>query len=1668
MRRLIEQYLVWFKMDLKISTGCAAARKSLCSYLQEDSVFVKEITDHFKLTVSLPYKINGSDPSQVATFKKIINALYNVEKAFQKIEHLDVREERYTLGILRTSLPISYNAVHELYAAIQLLNTSSDAIQRIVAPHIQTLLPMINSVSASLEQFRPTNPEEDMAKQLAEIIRVLPQEMPSAPQTLKQVSSTVFSLPKYFEKLQQLIAPMPDQLVDKTSIEEYKKGMEKKINQLTASFETLLSSTSVGMLPSYVSIIYQLVQQSAEILHAATPFSQKTYKEVETILNQMRHSLLPQLIAEVEHIEDDLCLKRTTLTASLLAQMDGYYKQLAGYAQKMADYSARMAAVEATGFVQTGVHYAKKGELPPHKIDATVPQLSVMRDDGFEACLNAKNATRLLNAEFEQNDRSKFVAAEEFFNQLGLLWESHLVYVPAAIKEKLWLLYQEFQSDFASLYPHFDKIIVDAIRSDKTPGIGKKIQHSVFSMVMQSSEVKQILASKASFMMALAHSNSTNELQVQLITQRSVEQSIRLQDARRTGALFLDSVEPFLPFPSFRESVLDPMIYRQKRGNVLSQLKQIEEARRGLGDFVRLFPTFHEEDTTPGDVRVAYKKLQPFILYLEKTGDFEKGFNEQWCGILIEGNVQSADLQSLTAKLQACFFRLNESCSRDEKWYEREEKRAKQQILRSTPPTLMADQLQKKTLFGQISALHLSTKVKEFMGVHFMPFLKQHLDSDVYDALAIDKLPYVDFYQDSPEVVLYKKLINALHHLQQSLAQIEEIHRKGDPSGFNERRRYVLDVVVPLMNAYFYAAYYIEEASNNPGFKKIINQTLEVIRPLHDVPLLKTYLQKLPEPTAELLSEEDVDMVKLWEQQQALVKLSLSGKPIVPEVAPASNPTATPNEVAETAPAAENSYRETIQKIAELLYKIPNNMREINNGEEPTNQITSEQQQHINEFVGSIVDSTYGASSLFGARSLKRQLESLIQMNQQLSVMGVEARHLVLGQVENMGTVLIRIANNAEFQLGLNVGTLTAKVRAHFQTFYTTLINHFPFPANAEQEKRILLSSTNLTKACLVHERVRHWSLKANKSPQKIRIKIFGGEHYAIDKIGESYTDLRQLFTQSPELLAVKEDVVLLYKKLQPYLFTVKPGTYTEDYLEKITDEITFKRAVNDILNLQQQVSYPSFGSFHKIKDMFSHYAANGGFAIELNKKLFLNYYQEIQPFLRLIDFRYDKKYFLRDLKSPHDFEVELRKIVELEGKLHAIVEGQEAAKQNKIHRCERRIQALKSQLLLEEWQSSETNTKLKHSIFDDYWKKTLGPSLKTRLDQALGPYAPSLFKKMEQALEGQKQELLNAISMKKCVLQIRSRPPSLAEQNEFLVRKNKNKLLIIKIGDVYEIGFSNRDGKYEQRAINIEPHLAFLRTYESGDPLSSQQVDKINKILDTFGSSTHMVHDIEKVISDKMIKAIEKIKADQNPIRTAYHKLNQSLEALDTLLKEKIDVAPTHPIYVEMIQKLNKAKAVLLDDEPLSTVLPPDVIEAGIQMANEVILEAEEYKAMIAMYTAIAEMKTYIEENDDSTLRVNQAKITELDSLQGILLSTHETPSERLKKVATRGRSQTSGDILEKHSDTRFIELLHQFRLLLAKVFSRFESKYDKMHSFFKEKNKEINTGEGPALKRS
>ena len=131
------------------------------------------------------------------------------------------------------------------------------------------------------------------------------------------------------------------------------------------------------------------------------------------------------------------------------------------------------------------------------------------------------------------------------------------------------------------------------------------------------------------------------------------------------------------------------------------------------------------------------------------------------------------------------------------------------------------------TLFGKLAELKLSQKIDEFLTKKLIPYLEENLSLAIWGQLSFDnntidfsKLPFRNFHRDSQEVILYKKLINAVFHLKSSLVGLENL--QGDPNSVIRRIPFVYRAFNALVMDLIGIKSNLSAVAGNPGLQLLI------------------------------------------------------------------------------------------------------------------------------------------------------------------------------------------------------------------------------------------------------------------------------------------------------------------------------------------------------------------------------------------------------------------------------------------------------------------------------------------------------------------------------------------------------------------------------------------------------------------------------------------------------------------------------------------------------------------------------------------------------------------------------------------------------------------------------------------------------------------------------
>lgn len=207
-------------------------------------------------------------------------------------------------------------------------------------------------------------------------------------------------------------------------------------------------------------------QSLLDVLNTSAQLSKQVYLDMTAKLNDLKHDVLPQLISELEQMEESMGLKPGLLTNPVLQQMNAYYTQLANQLNTL----GVAAEILDSALVRT-VLSPKKSESNQQKISAD-PNLTTLMDEGFMLKRKENQVERLSKSQFSAEDNSALNAALQFFDKISsyypLRYMNNLANLSQFDKAILIGDYSKFQTHLAALYPSVDALIVKALTANST------------------------------------------------------------------------------------------------------------------------------------------------------------------------------------------------------------------------------------------------------------------------------------------------------------------------------------------------------------------------------------------------------------------------------------------------------------------------------------------------------------------------------------------------------------------------------------------------------------------------------------------------------------------------------------------------------------------------------------------------------------------------------------------------------------------------------------------------------------------------------------------------------------------------------------------------------------------------------------------------------------------------------------------------------------------------------------------------------------------------------------------------------------------------------------------------------------------------------------------------
>ena len=1324
-KREAQAWLIWIKLELKLSETCSKTRNNLLGALTESGLFSPEISHYFSDPLAeIPYIISDTEPTQVAELKKIINALDCAAKAISAIETINVNDDRYSAGILADIVKTSYQNIRPLYAAIQLVNQGTPETQAIIGDHFNRLFQKIALVTSEMKKYTPEHLDELTATVIADTIKHLPQEKADENEGLAHLSHFIAKIPSYFNDLLTILTPeaSPRSPILTDPI-QWQLNIQKRAKKMAKEFERIISQNRWAHYTGYLSTLKVLISQSSDLINTVEPFSQQAYQSAANKLNEIRHTSLPQLLTELETTEEIMGLKAGTLSEPALKNMELYYTELATQMNQLAAATIFLNET-ANNLDSPPVKFIRhragdKTEINPITRIEPIPELDVMQDATFIHIVRTNQANRLNEARTNSQDMQKIDAAHHFFDTIASYnaWYYHWDLAKLNKSDKIALLkdYQLFQADFKRLHPELDKLLVDTLNSETNRLTLTSVGRDAYKSLLATNQFKQISSCKDSCITAMKQGYAQAKLKEQFI--------MRTIEHRETSHY-----------------------------QALSQeITLLESAKTGLNEFFAHLQTqtsFFDKninalnDVDKNTLLQAYTKFQPYLLKSSKTGFSEQLHNALTTSATDESPLTISFLMrmqtSLTTDLNAA---IDESMDKINE-HNLEEQTFPQELPEPTQAMASQSSLHTDTLFGRISQLNLSSKLKEFTEKKLYPYLSDNLDPMLLAKLSLDPKtrPFTESLSDPSEIVLYKKILNSVHYIQNSLNQLDAMNDYGSPDSLIYQTRFVLEPLFSLCKNITSAQYVLYNASATPALKTIINDVINIIEPLKSIPVLGQYLQ----PTnTEPAPSPKADILDTWKAQQIIVKQGLGLAPITGKAPELAEPPVTAPAPAES-PLAKTDKKDKLEKmlkqIASHLYSLPKKINLLGlNSKDNQSLDESEIELKAQQFTTRLLQlyELYEASSsnAYSSEALEMMLITLSQINMQLSAVGVESRTVIYDNIRalhsDLGAIIVEFADDAEFNLGFKPGSLSARVYKEFNEVYETFIASLDLATN--EAGLTLLHDTRLTENRLHHEIARIEKLKLVQDNETLSSVLFGTQYNNTSEIDELYRKIDSIIAEDQSLYdaqdglnplpELKEQIRPIYRALQQHL-KARGENFDEDYLEKTSSKDDFYRALHTLTDIRHLVNHAP-GIFDQL-DRLNIESVESDFKDPAMQAKFLRLYADIRPYLSQIDYTHHDSYYLyvvREIQTPADFKSALENIINYKEKLNALVDGYKATEVQRITRCHERMSYLQQLGLQERVEAYQQQEAFKKSLQEIKTNETMNDTPKDKeflLDRAM------------------------------------------------------------------------------------------------------------------------------------------------------------------------------------------------------------------------------------------------------------------------------------------------------------------------------------------------------------
>jgi hypothetical protein len=318
-----------------------------------------------------PFTNYSLDPDNISQIKKLLNILYYARLTFLDLEHVDVRNNKFS------HLKFLYDKTVNLAYEASYLATHLDVdLRDIFNEELALLLPILSQIQNFAEKH--TQQKDSLVKaiqpiplayKVGEVTGIAIDQMQPIGGDVDYNFLTKFSavLPNYIHKLTQSIQEYSSQIkknepnLNKKKLDELQNAALSLLNEI----ENLKGNSVFVSLKflNYIHIIQDVITLSTSSLEQIGELTEKSQGLVRDKLAQLKYVVFPTLFGLVDKIEDNAMLKPGTLSAPLMKNVKALYSALLYLPQKAIDFEkngAELLVIEDSHFIECRLEMAYK------------------------------------------------------------------------------------------------------------------------------------------------------------------------------------------------------------------------------------------------------------------------------------------------------------------------------------------------------------------------------------------------------------------------------------------------------------------------------------------------------------------------------------------------------------------------------------------------------------------------------------------------------------------------------------------------------------------------------------------------------------------------------------------------------------------------------------------------------------------------------------------------------------------------------------------------------------------------------------------------------------------------------------------------------------------------------------------------------------------------------------------------------------------------------------------------------------------------------------------------------------------------------------------------------------------------------------------------------------